>query len=73
MYGLGLILGGCAACFGRECGAERAELLAIFDDEKQHRILVRYYQSLGFKPIREVGDEIGSLGDRLVNFSLFYF
>lgn len=65
-FGLGLILGGAAACFGRERGAERAELLAILDDEKQHRVLVRYYQNLGFKRVREVGEELSSFADRLV-------
>eukprot|EP00614_Pseudopedinella_elastica_P028570 CAMPEP_0172615870 /NCGR_PEP_ID=MMETSP1068-20121228/62563_1 /TAXON_ID=35684 /ORGANISM="Pseudopedinella elastica, Strain CCMP716" /LENGTH=267 /DNA_ID=CAMNT_0013421151 /DNA_START=30 /DNA_END=830 /DNA_ORIENTATION=- len=65
-YGLGLLLGGMAACFGIEGGASRAELLAILDDERQHRILVRYYQRLGFSKMRDVGDELGSLGDRLV-------
>ena len=43
-YGLGLLLGGVAACFGRECGASKAELLAIFDDERQHAILVRVFR-----------------------------
>jgi len=64
-YGLGLILGGCAACFGRECGATRAELLAIFDDPRQNKILVRYYKRLGFKEVRDVGDSLQSIGDRL--------
>lgn len=64
-YGLGLLLGGMAACFGREQGADRAQLLAIFDDPRQHQILVRYYRRLGFSELRDVGDELGSLGDRL--------
>lgn len=73
MYGLGLVLGGVAACFGVECGATRAQLLAIFDNEKQHKTLVRYYKTLGFKPLREVGDGLESLGDRLVTiFSSFF-
>ncbi len=66
MYGLGLVLGGAAACFGRECGASRAQLLAILDDDQQHRILVRYYKNLGFRPLRDVGDSLASLGDRMV-------
>ena len=33
----------------------RARLLAIRDDEQQHRRLVRYFQRLGFKPLREIG------------------
>jgi len=30
-----------------------AHLLAIFDEEKQHKKLVRYYRSLGFKTMKE--------------------
>jgi hypothetical protein len=67
MYGLGLILGGAAACFGRECGAGMAQLLAIYDDDRQHAVLVRYYKALGFGPLREVGDSLASLGDRVVS------
>ena len=65
-YGLGLLLGGAAACFGRELGAGRAELLAIYDDARQHQILVRYYKRLGFSEVRDVGDDLSSFGDRLV-------
>lgn len=64
-YGLGLLLGGAAACFGRELGAGRAELLAIYDDARQHQILVRYYKRLGFSEVRDVGDDLSSFGDRL--------
>ncbi|CAK0846619.1 unnamed protein product [Prorocentrum cordatum] len=32
---------------------QEAHLLAIKDEEKQHRRLVRYYKSLGFKTLRE--------------------
>jgi hypothetical protein len=64
-FGLGLLLGGAAACFGRECGCTKAELLAIRDDERQHAILVRYYRKLGFTSRREVGDDLVSFGDRL--------
>ena len=30
------------------------QLLAIFDEEKQHATLVRYYRRLGFKEMRAV-------------------
>ena len=65
VYGLGLLLGGACCLFGLEGGATRAELLAIMDDEMQHRILVRYYKRLGFAEVREVGDSLTSFGDRL--------
>ena len=65
VYGLGMLLGGVCCLFGLEQGSTRAELLAIMDDERQHRILVRYYKRLGFKAVREVGDDLSSFGDRL--------
>ena len=36
------------------------------DDERQHRTLVRYYRRLGFKPLREIGSDLRSIGDRVV-------
>ncbi|MFM7675770.1 MAG: hypothetical protein ACKO5F_09330 [Synechococcus sp.] len=44
----------------------RARLLAIRDDERQHRRLVRYFQQLGFAPLREVGAAAADLPLRLV-------
>ena len=38
-----------------------AQLLAINDKPRQHRILVRYYRSLGFRKVRDVGDGLGDL------------
>jgi hypothetical protein len=64
-FGLGLLLGGAAACFGRECGCTKAELLAIRDNDRQQAVLVRYYRKLGFASRREVGDDLQSFGDRL--------
>ena len=40
-----------------------AQLLAINDEPRQHRILVRYYRSLGFRKVRDVGDGLGDLAD----------
>ena len=45
---------------------KRAQLLAIFDDEKQHKTLVRYYRKLGFAEMRDVGDDWRGLADRAV-------
>mmetsp|Transcript_18404 Transcript_18404/g.54510 ORF Transcript_18404/g.54510 Transcript_18404/m.54510 type:complete len:195 (+) Transcript_18404:208-792(+) len=43
----------------------RAQLLAIYDEPRQHATLVRYYRRLGFAALREVGDGAGSFGDQL--------
>jgi len=44
----------------------RARLLAIRDGEAQHRRLVRYFQRLGFEPVRELGSGPLDLPQRLV-------
>ena len=44
----------------------RARLLAIRDGEAQHRRLVRYFQRLGFEPVREVAASAADLPLRLV-------
>jgi hypothetical protein len=43
-----------------------ARLLAIRDNDQQHRRLVRYFMRLGFEPIREVGAAATDLPLRLV-------
>mmetsp|Transcript_58070 Transcript_58070/g.126135 ORF Transcript_58070/g.126135 Transcript_58070/m.126135 type:complete len:234 (-) Transcript_58070:372-1073(-) len=68
-YGLGLLLSVAVFCWINECdpfGCKRAQLLAIMDEPKQHKILVRYYRRLGFKPLRTVDDSLGSFPDALV-------
>lgn len=44
----------------------RARFLAIRDGEQQHRRLVRYFQQLGFTPIRELGASPTDLPLRLL-------
>jgi hypothetical protein len=44
----------------------RATLLAIRDEEKQHRRLVRYFRQLGFEPLRELGAGPADLAPRLL-------
>jgi hypothetical protein len=44
----------------------RARLLAIRDDDRQHRRLVRYFRRLGFQPLRELGGSPGDLAPRLL-------
>jgi hypothetical protein len=43
-----------------------ARLLAIRDHEQQHRRLVRYFQRLGFQPVRELGAAPADLPLRLI-------
>ena len=49
-----------------ETPCRRARLLAIRDDARQHRRLVRYFSALGFTPLRELGSQPVDLGLRLV-------
>ncbi|MEB3165833.1 MAG: hypothetical protein VKO65_04110 [Cyanobacteriota bacterium] len=44
----------------------QATLLAIRDQEAQHRRLVRYFRQLGFRPLRELGAGAADLAPRLL-------
>ena len=44
----------------------RAQILAIRDDDGQHRRLVRYFRRLGFAPSKELGAALWDLPERLV-------
>ena len=44
----------------------RARLLAIRDDDRQHRRLVRYFRQRGFTPVREVAAATADLPLRLI-------
>ena len=44
----------------------QATLLAIRDQEAQHRRLVRYFRQLGFTPLRELGGGAADLAPRLL-------
>ncbi len=44
----------------------RARLLAIRDQEAQHRRLVRYFRQLGFRPLRPLEAGAGDLAPRLL-------
>jgi hypothetical protein len=46
--------------------SRRAQILAIRDDDGQHRRLVRYFRRLGFVPSRELGAALWDLPERLV-------
>ena len=47
-------------------GCRQARFLAIEDDTRQHRRLVRYFRGLGFAPLRELGSAPGDWGPRLL-------
>ena len=68
--GLGLLLGAAVVCYMREVAPFKhpaMQLLAINDDERQHKTLVRYYRGLGFEAVREVsGDKLSSAADLMV-------
>jgi len=49
-----------------ETPCRRARLLAIRDQERQHRRLVRYFRRLGFTPLRELGGGPLDLAPRLL-------
>ena len=44
----------------------RAQILAIRDDDGQHRRLVRYFRRLGFVPSKDLGAALWDLPERLV-------
>jgi hypothetical protein len=52
--------------YDRRCA--QAELLAVKDSEKMHRILVRLYKNFGFEIVRDVGDDssLRTVADRLL-------
>jgi hypothetical protein len=51
---------------GRDKGKTVGEFLAIDDEERQHRKLVRYYERSGFQVIKYVGDDFMDIPDRMI-------
>lgn len=68
--GLGLLIGAAVICWIRECSPfknDKAQLLAIRDDARQHKTLVRYYRYLGFNTLRVVDSgSLSSMRDLVV-------
>lgn len=65
--GVGPLLAAAAFAWALEVTpCRRARILAIRDDDHQHRRLVRYFRRLGFSPIRELGAGVLDLAPRLV-------
>jgi hypothetical protein len=66
-HGVGLLIWSATFAWALEATPCRsARLLAIRDDEAQHRRLVRYFERLGFTPVRELGAGPVDLALRLV-------
>ena len=66
-HGVGLLIWAATFAWALEATPCRsARLLAIRDDVVQHRRLVRYFQRLGFTPVRELGAGPMDLALRLV-------
>lgn len=64
--GPGLLIAFVCLLHGKENGCETCEFLAIDDAEFQHKRLVRYYRTAGFREVRYVGEELKDIPDRLV-------
>lgn len=60
-----LLATGCAWAL-EQTPCRRARFLAIHDNDRQHRRLVRYFRSLGFEPLRELGSSPADWGPRLI-------
>merc|ERR1712070_1233197 len=58
--------GSWALCWAFDKGCKKAQLLAVNDNERMHKILIALYRGFGFKIMREVGEESNSIPDRLV-------
>lgn len=66
-HGVGLLIWAATFAWALEATPCRAaRLLAIRDDEAQHRRLLRYFERLGFTPVRDLGAGPLDLGLRLV-------
>mmetsp|Transcript_20939 Transcript_20939/g.45402 ORF Transcript_20939/g.45402 Transcript_20939/m.45402 type:complete len:248 (-) Transcript_20939:75-818(-) len=64
--GPGLLIAFVCLLHGKESGCEMCEFLAIDDADFQHKRLMRYYRTAGFREVRYVGEELKDIPDRLV-------
>ena len=55
--GITFIMGAWALCWAYKKGCINTELLAVMDDEKMHKSLVKLYGSYGFKKLRFVEND----------------
>ncbi len=61
-----LLLAAACAWALEQSPCRQARFLAIHDDDRQHRRLVRYFRGLGFAPLRELGASPADWGPRLL-------
>lgn len=67
IMGLGRVMAQAVFAHGLENGCEKAEILAINDDDDMHRKLVRYYERMGFEVECEVtGENVSDIFHLLV-------
>jgi len=64
--GISFIMGSWALRWAYDRGCTYTELLAVKDTPEMHHILTRLYESFGFERVRDVGDGISSISDRLI-------
>ena len=64
--GISFLMGSYALVWAQSKGCKTTQLLAVKDSEEMHGVLVRLYESFGFRILRSVGDERNSIADRLV-------
>jgi hypothetical protein len=55
-FGLSILLGATSSLMAHEAGCRKVELLSIDDGNEYAPKLVKYYRRLGFKVVKEVGD-----------------
>ena len=55
-FGLSILLGATSGLMAHEAGCHKVELLSIDDGNEYAPKLVKYYGRLGFKAVKEVGD-----------------
>jgi hypothetical protein len=60
-----LLAAGCAWAL-EHTPCRQARFLAIHDTDRQHRRLVRYFQGLGFEPLKALGSAPTDWGPRLI-------
>jgi hypothetical protein len=61
-----LLLAAACAWALEQTPCRQARFLAIHDEDRQHRRLVRYFRALGFTPLRELGSAPADWAPRLL-------
>jgi hypothetical protein len=64
--GISFIMGSYALRWAYDRGCRTTQLLAVKDTDEMHKVLVRLYNSFGFRLLRELDDTAASIPDRLI-------